>query len=314
MNVFVTGASGFVGCNLIEKIPPENNVIAHYRKNTPSYVSSNINFVKGELFDIVPNELIDIDVIVHCAGVSCIPKQSCGNIFEEVNVNSTVSLIKAAAQSGVKRFIYLSTIKVNGESTSSNKAFEHDDEHNPITDYGISKSKAEKELFSLGLEYGIEVVVIRPTMVYGKGVGGNFEALLKLVYSGVPLPFKSITNNKRSLVSVTNLCDLIITCLDHPNAKNKVFLVSDDDDLSICEIVSLMAKYLSKPGLQISFPAAIFKFIGRVINKQDVINRLVGSLHVDISHTKQTLGWTPSQSTHEAFKETADFYQKERMK
>jgi nucleoside-diphosphate-sugar epimerase len=176
------------------------------------------------------------------------------------------------------------------------------DKHSPQDPYGLSKSEAETQLFSLGESTGMEIVVIRPPLVFGKGVKANFAALLKLVGKGLPLPFRGITKNKRSMVSVYNLVDLIKICINHPKAANEVFLVSDDDDLSTAEIVALMAKVQGKANLAIHVPVWIFNLAGKLLNKQVVVDRLTGSLQLDIEHTKKTLNWQPPYSVEHGFK------------
>ena len=152
------------------------------------------------------------------------------------------------------------------------------------------------------------MVIIRPPIVYGPCVKANFASLMNLVSKGVPLPFGCITQNKRSLVSVTNLVDLIITCIDHPKAANQVFLVSDDHDVSTSEMVREMAKALDKPTWQLPIPIWCYKLVGKLFDKSDVVDRLTGSLQVDISHTKETLGWKPPQTLQEGFKQTAQAF------
>jgi UDP-glucose 4-epimerase len=310
VNLFITGASGFVGRNLINLASENHNVRALYRSTPPPGLINDVNPTFGGLRDVQVSDLMAVDTLIHCAGVSVDAKVGPEDIFEEVNYNSTMSLAKIAVQSGVKRFIYLSSIKVNGENSVSGEAFLHSDEHQPVTNYGRSKSNAEKALLKFGSEYGLEIVVIRPTMVYGGGVKGNFEALMKLVYRGVPLPFKSIANNKRSLVSVTNLCDLIITCVTHPNAVNQIFLVSDNDDLSTAQMIDLIGTSVKVPAVQFAIPTRFFEVIGRSFKKDELVNKLVGSLHVDISHTIQTLDWCPPQTVSEAFEEAGSFFLK----
>lgn len=156
--------------------------------------------------------------------------------------------------------------------------------------------------------YGMEIVIIRPPLVYGIGVKANFSSLMNLVSKGVPLPFGCITQNKRSLVSVTNLVDLIITCIDHPEAANQVFLVSDDNDVSTSEMVREMAVALGKPTWQLPIPIWCYKLVAKLFNKSEVVDRLTGSLQVDISHTKETLGWKPAQTLQEGFKQTAQAF------
>jgi len=228
--------------------------------------------------------------------------------YRKVNLEATLNLAKQAIKAGVKRFVFVSSIKVNGERSPLGKPFKHGDISNPLDDYGVSKSEAELQLIELSNATGLEVVVIRPTLVYGPGVKANFGALMNLVAKGIPLPFGYINQNKRSLVSVVNLVDLIITCIDHPKAANQVFLVSDDYDVSTSEMVREMAKALEKPSWQLPIPIWCYKLAGKLFKKSDVVDRLTGSLQVDIFHTKETLGWKPPQTLQDGFKQTAQAF------
>ncbi|CFW10481.1 UDP-glucose 4-epimerase [Vibrio cholerae] len=228
--------------------------------------------------------------------------------FRAVNTEGTLNLARQAAKTGVKRFIFLSSIKVNGESTSGRQSFTAFNTRSPEDPYGQSKAEAEEQLLELGKQTGMEIVIIRPTLVYGPGVKANFASLMSLVAKGIPLPFGCISNNKRSLVSVDNLVDLIITCIDHPKAANQVFLVSDDHDVSTSEMVREMAIALGKPTWQLPVPIWCYKLAGKLFNKSDVVDRLIGSLQVDISHTKETLDWAPPQTLQEGFKKTAEAF------
>ncbi|EGU36912.1 NAD-dependent epimerase/dehydratase [Vibrio sp. N418] len=228
--------------------------------------------------------------------------------YREVNTKGTLNLARQGVAAGVKRFIFISSIKVNGESTKLNKPFKSTDDRRPEDFYGQSKAEAEVQLLQLAEETGLEVVIIRPTLVYGPSVKANFASLMNLVSKGLPLPFGFLTNNKRSLVSVNNLVDLIITCIAHPKAANQVFLVSDDHDVSTSEMVREMAKSLNKPQWQIPIPKWSYRLAGSVFGKQDTVDRLLDSLQVDITHTKKTLGWKPPQTLEDGFKETAEAF------
>jgi UDP-glucose 4-epimerase len=221
--------------------------------------------------------------------------------YREVNTLGTLNLARQAADAGVIRFIFVSTIKVNGESTSNASPYKSFDRTKPEDPYGVSKSEAEKQLLALSQQTGLEIVIIRPPLVYGEGVKANFASLLKMVGKRIPVPFRAINNNKRSLVSVYNLVDLIKICIEHPKATNQIFLVSDDNDISTSGMVALMAKVQGINNYSLPFPVWCFKLLGRLLNKQEVIDRLVGSLQVDITHTKETLNWQPPYSVEEGF-------------
>ncbi|ENM3897636.1 glycosyltransferase [Vibrio cholerae] len=308
--LLVTGASGFIGSKLLEKF--DFSLLKTLGRDLPTDLPSS-QFFKQNI-DATTNysdALRGISMVVHLAARVHIMNDSASEPLEEyreVNTYGTVNLAKQAAKSGVKRFIFVSTIKVNGESTTTEHPFSHADPHSPQDYYGQSKSEAESELLKLSKETGMEVVIIRPTLVYGPDVKANFASLMNLVAKGIPLPFGCITKNKRSLVSVDNLVDLIITCIDHPKAANQVFLVSDDHDVSTSEMVREMAIALGKPTWQLPVPIWCYKLAGKLFNKSDVVDRLIGSLQVDISHTKETLDWAPPQTLQEGFKKTAEAF------
>ncbi|WP_367576982.1 NAD-dependent epimerase/dehydratase family protein [Pseudoalteromonas agarivorans] len=252
-------------------------------------------------------DLSGAKVLIHCAARVHIMNDNSENPIDEfraVNTKGTLNLATQAAQAGVKRFIFISTIKVNGESTTGRKPF-NEQECSPEDPYGVSKAEAEQQLQALGQQTGMEIVIIRPPLVYGEGVKANFASLMRLVNKGFPLPFRSINKNKRSLVSVYNLVDLIKVCVEHPNAANKVFLVSDDHDLSTAEMVQLMAKVQGKSNVALPVPTTLFSIAGSILGKKHVVDRLIGSLQVDITHTKDTLKWTPPYSVEDSFKLSA---------
>ncbi|HAS8154961.1 UDP-glucose 4-epimerase family protein [Vibrio vulnificus] len=310
MKILVTGASGFVGSKLLEQLPAERTL--SLGRNKPACQAS-AQFYELEIVSNTDYSaaLIDVDVIVHLAARVHVMNDAVSNPLEEyreVNTRGTINLACQAAAAGVKRFIFVSSIKVNGESSDLNSPFTSADNHAPEDDYGLSKSEAEQLLFKIGKETGMEVVVIRPTLVYGPGVKANFVSLMNLVSKGIPQPFGCLTQNKRSLVSVDNLVDLIVTCINHPKAANQVFLVSDDQDVSTSEMVREMAIALNKRSWQLPVPVWCYKLAGKLFNKLDVVDRLTGSLQVDITHTKQTLGWAPPQTLQQGFKQTADAF------
>ncbi|WP_394242555.1 UDP-glucose 4-epimerase family protein [Vibrio astriarenae] len=308
MNVLVTGASGFVGSKLLERL--DLSLVKTLGRDLPDNFPRSQHFEKEiDSTTDYSDALYKVDTIVHLAARVHVMEDAAEDPLEayrEVNTYGTINLARQAVKAGVKRFVFISSIKVNGESTSDEKPFSYNDAHSPEDFYGQSKSEAELALFSLSKETGIEVVVIRPTLVYGPGVKANFASLMSLVQKGIPLPFGCISDNRRSLVSVRNLVDLIDTCLTHTNAANQVFLVSDDRDVSTTGMVSEMASALERKTLQIPVPKWVFRLIGKISGKQNIVDRLLGSLSVDISHTKKTLDWKPIQTLEEGFKETAD--------
>ncbi|MDC9513054.1 SDR family oxidoreductase [Pseudoalteromonas sp. CST5] len=302
--IAVTGYSGFVGTELLKKINSEKQHLLLGRKP----ISGNYKHQYFDLSNAVQKlDLSGAKVLIHCAARVHIMNDNSENPIDEfraVNTKGTLNLATQAAQAGVKRFIFISTIKVNGESTTGRKPF-NEQECSPEDPYGVSKAEAEQQLQALGQQTGMEIVIIRPPLVYGEGVKANFASLMRLVNKGFPLPFRSINKNKRSLVSVYNLVDLIKVCVEHPNAANKVFLVSDDHDLSTAEMVQLMAKVQGKSNVALPVPTTLFSIAGSILGKKHVVDRLIGSLQVDITHTKDTLKWTPPYSVEDSFKLSA---------
>ncbi len=308
--ILVTGSNGFVGRHLIQCLSER-----HLSLLDRSLFNSNLGhrFTNRDIngYEDYSEAIIGCHAVIHCAARVHVMDENLQEPLEayrEVNTFGTINLAKQSARLGVKRFIFISSIKVNGESTSFGAPFSVTNLRSPEDGYGISKAEAEEQLLELGQETGMEVVIVRPTLVYGPGVKANFAALMNLVSKGVPLPFGCFKDNKRSLVSVDNLVDLIITCIDHPKAVNEVFLVSDDHDVSTYEMVRHMAQALDKPTWQLPVPIWCYNLVGKALNKSDVVDRLTGSLQVDISHTKETLGWVPPQSLQEGFKLTAEAF------
>ncbi|MCY9844255.1 NAD-dependent epimerase/dehydratase family protein [Vibrio caribbeanicus] len=306
MKVAITGATGFVGNYILEALCKSYTPLVLGRSKPNGY---NGNYESYDLLEQnnLPS-LVDVEVIIHSAARVHLMNETAKDPLSEyqaANTEATLRLANHAVASGVKRFIFLSTIKVNGESTHLEHPFCHDSAPVPQCDYAKSKFEAESGLLKLAEQTGLEVVIIRPTLVYGPGVKANFALLLNIVKKGYPLPFGCIDKNRRSFVSVDNLVDLVITCIEHTRAPGEVFLVSDDCDISTSEMVRLMGVCLSKRNLQIPIPIWFFKLVGRILGKSEVVYRLTGSLQVDISHTKKTLDWIPPETILQSFKKVA---------
>jgi UDP-glucose 4-epimerase len=303
MKIAVTGGTGFVGTQLLKLISAEQLVIIG-RRNVELSGAIFYQCSIGEATDF-DSALDSVSVVIHCAARAHIMNDDAQDPlaeFRKVNTLGTLNLAKQAVAAGVKRFIYISSIKVNGESTKVGIPYKASDNSAPIDPYGQSKAEAEQQLLALGKSSGMEIVIIRPPLVYGEGVKANFASLMNLVGKGLPLPFRSINSNKRSMVSVYNLVDLIVTCIKEPKASNQIFLVSDDSDLSTAEMVALMAKIQDKTNLALPVPVWLFNLAAKLLNKQDVVSRLTGSLQLDIEHTKNTLNWKPPYSVEHGFK------------
>ena len=217
------------------------------------------------------------------------------DIFRKVNVDGTINLAKQASISGIRRFIFLSSIKVNGERTIGNLSFKYNDISNANDSYSISKWEAEQQLWELSKKTGLEVVIIRVPLVYGPGVKGNLERLIKLINFGIPLPF-SLIKNERSLIGIDNLIDLIIRCIEHKNASGKTLLVSDDETFSTPDLLKIIANSMGRSVRLFPFPIILLKILGFILGRSNEVNRLVGSLKVDIEYTKNILNWKPPVS------------------
>ncbi|MCF4994978.1 NAD-dependent epimerase/dehydratase family protein [Pseudomonas syringae] len=295
--ILVTGANGFVGSALIRRLLSSQNkkIIALVRQTEMQFPSEVLVSVLSKDPDISAMDFDDVQSVVHCAArVHVMNDNSADPLadFREVNVKFTLDLARRAAEAGVKRFVFLSSIKVNGEETFPGHPFTADDTPSPMDPYGVSKMEAEQGLRSIAEQFGIEVVIIRPVLVYGPGVKANFRSMMKWLDKGVPLPFGAI-RNKRSLVSLDNLVDLIVTCLDHPRAANQTFMVSDDEDVSTTELLLRMGKALGKPARLIPVPSMFLNALALVLGRKDIARRLNGSLQVDIHKTRDLLGWNP---------------------
>jgi nucleoside-diphosphate-sugar epimerase len=216
--------------------------------------------------------------------------------FRRVNVTGTANFARQSAAAGVKRFVYLSSIKVNGEFTTAGQPFTADDVPAPEDPYGVAKYEAEQLLRQIAAETGMEVVIVRPPLVYGPGVKANFEFMMRWLARGVPLPLAAVTENRRSLVALDNLVDLIVTCLNHPAAANQTFLVSDGEDLSTAQLLKRMGAAMGHPTRLFYVAPGLLKLGAAVLNTPGLYQRLCRSLQVDITKNRQLLGWTPPVS------------------
>ena len=319
MNILVTGANGFVGQSLVNNLlnNTEYKVVASVRKIPSRKLSCEYRIINNlEDKPTLTNVFKDIDVVIHTAArVHVMDDKSVDTLteFRKVNVEGTLNLARQAIKAGVKRFIFISSIKVNGEGTELGKPYTEDSKPNPIDPYGISKYEAEQGLLALAETTSLEVVIIRPTLVYGENVKGNFHSLMKWTYKGVPLPIGGIKHNLRSLVSVDNLVDFIVTCIGHKDAKNEIFLISDDDDISTAGLLEEISKGLGVKNRAVNIPVEFINTAASAIGKSSVAQRLSGSLQVDISKAKTLLGWHPKYSTSESIQKTAKSYKSNLM-
>jgi UDP-4-keto-D-QuiNAc 4-reductase len=312
MKVLVTGASGFVGSALCAHLVAKGHTVRGAVRNNQGKPLPGVGYQIISDMSIGSNwreVLTDINVVVHCAARVHVMKETSIDplaAFREVNVKSTACLAEKAVDRGAKRFIYISSIKVNGETTSGH-SFKADDTPAPEDPYGISKWEAEQVLWEVAEKTGLEVVIIRPPLVYGPGVRANFFRLMQVIMSGMPLPLGSI-NNRRSIVALGNLVDLIEACLNNPQAINQTFLVSDGDDLSTKALYQRTAVALGRSGRLIPVPVSLLWAMARLFGKSDFAQRLCGSLQVDISKTRDRLSWSPPISVDEALHKTAKHF------
>lgn len=245
--------------------------------------------------------LTNIDCVVHLAARVHIMDDSANDPlfeFRRVNVDGTLSLARQAAKAGVKRFVFISSIKVNGEQSQFEKPFTADDLPNPQDAYGISKYEAEQGLLDIAKTTNMEVVIIRPPLVYGPGVKANFASMANAIKHNLPLPLGAI-HNKRSFIFVGNLVDFISCCIEHPKAANQIFLVSDNKDLSTTELLRLCAKALNKKAFLLPVPQNLIKLCALLIGKESIAQRLCGNLQVDTLKARQLLNWTPAISVND---------------
>ena len=288
MKVLITGSNGFIGSNLTNKLT--HTVIGHGRSGCNSLNTADFLKVNIDSQSNWKEHLIDINIIVHLAAVAHNHSND-PDYINEVNVKGTINLAEQAAKSGVKRFIFISSIGVLGNSTTNTLPFDEHSNAAAHSQYAQSKLDAEIALLKIAEETELEVVIIRPVLVYGVSAPGNFGKLVGLV-NKVPMLFFGMCENKRSFISVENLVDFIDVCINHPSAKNEIFCISDGVDVSIKEFTNGIAVGLNKKLIQLPIPVFIFRLLGKITGKSEPIEQLVGDLQVDSSKAKQLLDWT----------------------
>ncbi len=316
--ILVTGGTGFVGGALLKRLVtrPDLQVLAWIRRVdsilpvgvVPVPVSLNRTFAAG-------TQIEGVDTVIHCAArVHVMTDKAADPLaeFRKVNVEGTLALARSAVASGARRFIFISSIKVNGESTTPGRPFTADDTPQPADPYALTKLEAEIGLRALADETGLQVVIIRTPLVYGPGVKGNFLEMMRWLAAGIPLPLGAV-DNQRSLVALDNLVDLIVTCIDHPAAANEVLLAGDGEDLSTSDLLRRLASALGKPVRLLPVPLAVLERGAGLLGKRAAFARLCGSLQVDIGKTRRLLGWCPPVGVDEALRVTATDYQRRQV-
>jgi len=258
----------------------------------------------------VMSVLNDVQVVVHAAARVHVTSETAADalaMYRKINVDGTLSLARRAAKSGVARFIFISSIKVNGESTVIGNSFQADNSAAPVDPYGVSKYEAEEGLKQLSRESGMEVVIIRPPLVYSPGVKANFLSMMRWLDKGVPLSL-GVINNQRSLVANGNLVDLIVTCLKHPAVANQIFLMNDGEDLSTSQLLRSLAQALGRKSRLVPVPQWLLSLRTSLVGKQAAAKRICGSLQVNIDKNRDVLGWIPPISVGRAMRRTAGYY------
>jgi nucleoside-diphosphate-sugar epimerase len=314
--VLVTGASGFIGHAVCSDLQFRGyDVLAVVRRNpTDAGDQPDVRrLVMGDIDQATDwtAALSRVDSVVHLAARVHLMRDTAPDPlgeFRRVNVELTLNLARQAARAGVRRLIFVSSVKVNGESSPVGQPFGADDAPQPVDPYGISKLEAERALTELGKATGLEVVIIRPVLVYGPGVKANFESMIRWVMKGVPLPLGAL-HNQRSLVALDNITDFIATCLRHPAAANQIFLVSDGEDLTVTNLLQRTAAAGGRQARLLPVPMVVLRILGRLLGKEPVIRRLCDTLQVDITKNWRLLGWKPPVSVDAALRKTVQQFQ-----
>lgn len=314
--ILVTGASGFVGKALCKGLVDKGSTVHAVFRATDNAGRNNVRPARGSeqvvVGDIGPatdwrKALTHVGIVVHLAARVHVMRESSTSplaAFRMVNTAGTAHLARVAAASGVKRFIYVSTVKVNGEATDD-ETFSERNQPGPRDPYAISKWEAEQELHKVAAGTGLEVVIVRPPLVYGPGVKGNFRNLMRVVQRGWPLPVGGC-NNRRSLLGLGNFVDFLALCVHHPAAAGQTFLVSDGEDLSTPELIRRLAAAMNRPARLMNVPPSWLRAIMRAFGRAGVYQRLCGSLQVDSSLARRVLDWVPPETVQDGLARTVD--------
>jgi nucleoside-diphosphate-sugar epimerase len=317
MKVLITGATGFVGRRLLARLCEFSDLSVRAAIRRPGSVAPAVESVVVEGLAAATDwrlALQSVEVVVNLAArvhVMIDREPDPLVAFRAVNVDGTLALAAQAAAAGVRRFVHLSSIKVNGEATQPGRPFTAEDVPAPQDPYGVSKLEAEIALRKLAAQTGMEVVIVRPPLVYGPGVKANFETMMRWVLRGVPLPLASI-DNRRSLIALDNLVDFIVTCLGHPAAANQTFVVCDEADLSTSDLLRRLGTALGKPARLFPVPVALLELAAAAVGKRTIAQRLCQSLQIDSSKARQLLGWRPPLSTERGLQLAASEFQRSR--
>lgn len=311
MSILLTGASGFVGKAVLQtaqhrglKIRPVYRSMDSARGQPEAALISGLDGAVDW-----SQALQGINVVIHAAAYAHSTREEALDSLAEyrrVNVVGTLNLARQAAAAGVRSFVFISSIKVNGEATAPGQSFTADDTPSPEDAYGQSKAEAEAHLKQVSKETGMKVTIIRPPLIYGPGVKGNFASLISWLRRGLPLPLGAVTQNRRSLVGLDNLVDLILVCADHPKAANQTFLISDGEDLSTVELLRRVGEALGQPPRLLWVPPGTISFVADLLGKRVISRRLLGSLQVDMQKTRELLDWKPAVAVDEGLRRAVE--------
>lgn len=309
--VLITGASGFVGRALCEEMGRRGAKLKIAIRTPQLFDTKLEHVVVGAIDDATDWEYAvkGVRLIIHLAARVHVMRDVCNNPldqFRKINVEGSAHLARCAARSGVKRFVYVSSIKVNGDGAYEG-SYSEQSRPDPQDPYGISKWEAEQALHSVAAETGLEVVIVRPPLVYGEGVKGNFIQMLNVLSRGLPLPLSSV-NNRRSLVYVGNLVDALITCATHPAAAGQTYLVSDGEDISTSDLLRRLGAEMGRPARLFPCPTRWLIWAGMMMGRADQVQRLLGSLEVDSGRIRRELNWIPPFSMQQGLQATAEWY------
>jgi nucleoside-diphosphate-sugar epimerase len=303
MNILITGASGFIGKTLLGHLQFEN-ITAISRTNQIN--SRNLDWYRLSLDCLIKSDLLvknTYDTVIHLAAKAHILKDDISLAeYRRINCEQTISLAKKLAVNGMKRFVFISSIGVNGSHTSKGNPFTENSKEQPHSDYALSKFEAECALKKLAKDMNFELVIIRPPLVYGENAPGNFKNLFNIILKGLPLPF-GLVNNSRSFISVNNLCDFVTLAAKHPRAAGELFLISDDKNISTKQLIKTIWQAKNIKSFLIPIPIFIFRYIFKVINRESMSIQLFDNLEVENTKAKNLLGWVPKETMFDVFKQ-----------
>lgn len=312
MKLLVTGANGFVGQSLCAAAAARGSSVRGATRRASPLPGGAENVVVGDIdgFTDWAAALQGVEVVVHLAARVHVMRDTSADPlaeFLQANLHATINLAVQAAHAGVKRLVYVSSIKVNGEETGEGRAFTAADSPDPHDPYAVSKWQAELALHEIAAESGLQVVILRPPLIYGPGVKGNFLRLLQALDKGIPLPLAS-TRNARSMLYLENMVDALLLCATHPAAAGQTYLVSDGEDIDTPGLLRRLGDALGRAARLLPWSPAVLKLAGRLLGKSDQVERLLGSLQVDSGKIRRELNWTPPYTLQQGLQATAEWY------